>query len=328
MTRGFLLGKFLPPHNGHVFLCDFAQRYCDELTILVCTLAGDPVPGELRYGWMREMFPDCRVLHLAEDVPQEPADHPEFWDIWRGIVQRFHPEPVDFVFASEDYGQRLAREAGARFVPVDIPRAAVPVSGDAIREDPLGNWRFIPPPVRPYFAKSVCVFGPESSGKTTLARDLAAHFDTVCVPEYGRTWTDAFGGDCTSDDLLAIARGHIAAAAAAARQANRLLILDADPVLTAVWSDMLTGRRDPWFESFEDTAGLYLLCGIDMDWRDDGTRYFPDRETRARFFAACKAELERRALNYVLLEGDRDERLAFAVTAIEAAFGIAPPGNR
>ncbi|MCK4867652.1 MAG: AAA family ATPase, partial [Alphaproteobacteria bacterium] len=198
MTRGFLLGKFLPPHDGHVFLCDFARAYCDELTILVCTLEDDPIPGALRFQWMRELFPDCRVLHLAEDVPQEPADHPEFWDIWRGIVQRFHREPIDFVFASEDYGNRLAAEVGARFVPVDIPREAVPVSGEAIRADPFANWRYIPPPVRPYFAKKICIFGPESTGKTTLARDLAARLETVHVPEYGRVYTDTFGTDVGS----------------------------------------------------------------------------------------------------------------------------------
>jgi NadR type nicotinamide-nucleotide adenylyltransferase len=322
MTRGFLLGKFLPPHAGHVFLCDFARAYCDELTILVCTLDCDPIPGELRFQWMREMFPDCRVLHLAEDVPQEPADHSDFWDIWRGIVERFHPEPIDFVFASEDYGHRLAAEARARFVPVDISREAVPVSGEAIRADPFGNWRYIPPPVRPYFVEKVCVFGPESAGKTTLARDLAARLDTVHVPEYGRIYTDAFGTDVGNDDLLAIARGHMAATAAAARQANRVLVMDTDPVLTAVWSDMLTGARDPWFESLDDTADLYLLTGIDMDWEDDGTRYFPDGDTRRRFHAACRAELERRGLAFLPVEGSREERLAKAVAAVEDAFGL------
>jgi len=321
MTRGFLLGKFLPPHNGHAFLCDFARAYCDELTILVCTLDGDPIPGELRYAWMREMFPGCRVLHLTEDVPQEPADHPDFWRIWRDIVKRFHLEPVDFVFASEDYGNRLAQEAGARFVPVDIPRQAVPVSGEAIRLNPFANWRFIPPPVRPYFVKKVCVFGPESSGKTTLARDLAGHLDTVHVPEYGRAYTDAFGTDVDNDGLLAIARGHVAATAAAARQANRILVMDTDPVLTAVWSDMLIGSRDPWFDSFVDTADLYLLTGIDMDWEDDGTRYFPDDETRRRFHAACMAELERRGLRFVPVEGGREQRLSKVAAALEDAFG-------
>ena len=66
-TRGFLLGKFLPPHQGHVFLAEFARRHCDSLTILVCSLARDPIPGALRFAWMRELFPDCRVIPFTED---------------------------------------------------------------------------------------------------------------------------------------------------------------------------------------------------------------------------------------------------------------------
>lgn len=327
MTRGFLLGKFLPPHEGHRFLCDFARAYCGELTILACTLDRDPIPGELRYGWMREMFPDCRVSHLADDVPQEPADHPDFWEIWRGIVKRFHPEPIDYVFASENYGHRLAAEVGARFVPVDIPRAAVPVSGEAIRADPFANWRFIPPPVRPWFVKKVCVFGPESTGKTTLACDLADHFETIHVPEYGRIYTDAFGTTAENEDLLAIARGHIAATAAAERHANRLLVMDTDAVLTAVWSDMLTGCRDPWFETFGDYADLYLLTGTEIPWEDDGTRYFPDAEARQRFHASCRAELERRRLPYVSIEGNREARFSRAAKLIRENFHLRPAGN-
>lgn len=320
MTRGFLLGKFMPPHRGHLYCCDFAQAIADEVTVLVCSLDDDPIPGALRHDWMRQLLPRCRVPHLTEPVPQEPAEHARFWDIWREIVQRAHPEPIDYVFASEAYGDRLAREVGARFVPVDPARRAVPVSASAIRQDPFRQWRWLPDLVRPYFAKRVCLFGPESSGKSTLAAALADRFETVQVPEYGRIHTDAFGTDCTPDDLLAIARGHIASEAAAARNANRILVLDGDPLLTAVWSDMLCGGRDPWFAQFRDVADLYLLCDIDMPWADDGTRYFPATADRQRFFAACQAELEAREAPFVMLSGDPESRLKTAVEAIIGRF--------
>ena len=74
--RGFVLGKFMPPHAGHVYLCDFGRAYVDELTILVCSLPDDPIPGELRHQWMKEMFPATRVLHCPEIVPQAPEDDP------------------------------------------------------------------------------------------------------------------------------------------------------------------------------------------------------------------------------------------------------------
>ncbi|MEM7224582.1 MAG: AAA family ATPase [Pseudomonadota bacterium] len=212
MTRGFLLGKVMPPHSGHVYLCDFARVLVDQLTILVCSQERDPIPGALRLAWMQELFPSCRVLHLDEEEPQEPSEHAEFWPIWQRLVRRFHPEPVDAVFASEPYGVRLAKDVGARFVPVDLARSVVPVSAREIRRDPLGHWRYLPPPVRPYYVKKVCLFGPESTGKSTLAKALAAHFETVFVPEYARAYTDRFGTDCSREDLLRIAVGQSAAA--------------------------------------------------------------------------------------------------------------------
>src|SRR5687768_9683832 len=76
---GMLLGKFMPPHLGHVYLCEFARSYVRDLTIIVGTLPSEPIPGELRYAWMKELFPDVRVVHLAEELPQYPHEHPDFW---------------------------------------------------------------------------------------------------------------------------------------------------------------------------------------------------------------------------------------------------------
>ena len=316
--RGFLLGKFMPPHQGHVYLCDFARSYVETLTILLCSLPDDPIPGEVRFEWMRELFPGCRVVWCSDVVPQKPKDDPDrFWEIWRGIVARHHPEPVDAVFASEEYGHRLAAELGARFVPCDLTRSARDCSGTRIRTNPFDHWDFIPAPVRPYFVRRVCLFGPESSGKSTLANQLGQHYRTIVVPEYGRTFTDAFGADVNAAGIRDIVRGHLASVLAAKPQANRLVIEDTDPLLTAVWSDMLLGSRDPWFDSFDDYADLYLLCDVDFPWTDDGTRYFPDQGDRCRFFDLCEAELQRRAVHYIRVSGSPEERLTKAIAAIE-----------
>src|ERR1700722_14597923 len=101
MSRGMLLGKFMPPHNGHVYLAEFASRYVEELAIVVCTLEREPIPGDLRYRWMRELFPQAHVVHLTDDLPQEPKEHPDFWRIWRGALERVLPFKPEYVFASE-----------------------------------------------------------------------------------------------------------------------------------------------------------------------------------------------------------------------------------
>lgn len=319
-AKGFLLGKFMPPHQGHVFLADFARAYCEQLTILVCSLPEDPIPGGLRWAWMKELFPDCRVLWCREDLPQEPADHPQFWDIWRDVVHRYAGK-VDVVFASEGYGHRLAAEAGARFVPVDNARLARPVSGTAVRADPFAQWDFLPQPVRPYFVKRVCLFGPESTGKSALAGYLGRRFGAVVVPEYGRTYTEAFGVEVQASDIQRIVQGHLAAVAAAKRQTKRVLIEDTDPVLSAVWAAMLETGLDPWFDTFDDYADLYLLCDTSIPWVNDGSRYFPGDADRHRFFEACEVELRKRGVRYVTISGaDWAERENQAVHAVMHAF--------
>ena len=332
-ANGFVLGKFMPPHKGHVFLCEFARQYCEHLTILVASMPDEPIPGRLRYEWMKRLFPDCTVVWTDEVLPQEPTgeNDVEFWETWKRVVrqamqqdarERFGEEGIgglpwnypDVVFASEDYGHKLATTVGARFVPCDMLRQAVPTSGTNCRTDPRAQWDFLPDVVKPYFVKRVCLFGPESSGKSTLAKVLAAHMGATLVPEYGRTYTEVFGPDVGEVDLQRIVHGHMASVEAAKMQSRSpILIEDTDPIMTAVWSDMLVQKRDPWFETFKNHADLYILCDIDIPWVDDGTRYFPEEKDRRRFFEACEAELQRRNVPYVVVRGSVEDRLAQAM---------------
>jgi HTH-type transcriptional repressor of NAD biosynthesis genes len=319
VTRGFLLGKFMPPHSGHQLLCETARALVDELTILVCWLPGDPIAGPLRHRWMRELFPDCRVLGHDAEVPQYPEEHPDFWRIWRDIVVAAHPDPIDIVFASEPYGARLAAEVGARFVPVDPARDGAPISGTAVRSDPWAHWSQLPPPVRGHYARTICLQGPESTGKSTLARQLAEHFATDFVPEYGRTWCDVFGNDLKRDDLRLIAATQEALAASMRRRCNRRLILDTDPLMTAAWSGMLFGDVDPSFAQWNNTADLYLLLDIDLPWTDDGTRMFGGKVERRRFSDLCTQMLVGRGVRWAKIDGCGVNRMENALGAIAKA---------
>ena len=151
MTTGFLLGKFMPVHRGHMHLIEIAKSRVDHLTVLVCTLQREPIPGNLRCQWVRDLYPDVNVQHFAEDVPQTPVEHPDFWNIWRNVIRRYVPVGPDFVFTSETYGDKLAEILGARHVCVDLKRETFPVSGSAVRSHPEAYWSFIPPSVQAYF---------------------------------------------------------------------------------------------------------------------------------------------------------------------------------
>jgi HTH-type transcriptional regulator, transcriptional repressor of NAD biosynthesis genes len=168
--------------------------------------------------------------------------------------------------------------------------------------------------------RTVCLHGPESTGKTTLARELAARFGSFAVPEYGRLYCEIFGNECDIEDLRAIRRGHDLLAAAGRRKAHDILILDTDAVMTAIWADVLIGTRPADLDRIDDPADLYLLCDIDVPFAPDSIRYFPDPTTRAKMFAQCRTELETRKLAFVTIRGSREERLTQAIKAVSQHF--------
>ncbi|MDQ3438861.1 MAG: AAA family ATPase [Planctomycetota bacterium] len=265
------------------------------------------------------MFPhaNVNVVHVTDDdLPQEPHEHPNFWNIWRGVVRRFQPR-TDFVFACEPYGFPLAEVLGARYIPVDRAREMVPVSAREVRANPLKYWEYLPVIVRPHFVKRVCLFGPESTGKSTLARRLAAHYDTAFVAEHARPLLDHKGGVCDSSDIPLIARGQVAAEDAMARQANRLLFCDTDPLLTSVWSEVLFSACPREVQELAMTRryDLTLLTDIDAEWVDDGQRFLPHR--RQEFMERCRAALDRSTRRYARISGSWDDRFAQACGAVD-----------
>ncbi len=315
-TTGMVLGKFMPPHLGHLYLIQFANHYVDDLTVVVGTLKSEPIPGDIRYHWMQELIPHAQVLHLTDENPQDPSEHPDFWQIWQESLRRILRDKPDFVFASESYGKKLAEVLGSTFVSVDTARTIVPVSGTAIREDPLGNWAYVPECVRPYFAKRVCIFGPESTGKSTLAKNLAQALNTVWVPEYARTVIEDNSGKITPKDIPRIALGQTASEDALVRFSNKVLICDTDLLSTVVWSEVLFGECPPWIREKANHRhyDLYLLCDVDVPWVDDVARYRPD--DRKSFYQRCKQELESRGRRYVAIRGSWEERFETAMSAI------------
>lgn len=319
--RGMILGKFMPPTRGHAYLAGFAMRCCRRLSVLVCSKPSEPIPGACRFAWMRDMLPGCDVVHIPDDLPAAPEEHPRFWELWLPVIRAAVPGPIDAVFTSEDYGAELARRVGGVHMTADRRREGVPVSGSAVRADPYAHWRHVPEAVRPWYCRRVVVFGPESTGKTTLARRLATHYSTVWVPEWARGHLDPNGGACTVQDIARIALGQAASEDALARQAERVLICDTDTLTTTIWSDVYFHQVEPWIADLarERRHDLYLLCDIDVPWVDDGQRDMPHR--RAEFRERCRQALESHQRPYVTLSGGWDERFRTAVAAIDRLLG-------
>jgi NadR type nicotinamide-nucleotide adenylyltransferase len=317
LPAGLVIGKFMPPHAGHLHLFAIAQQHVARLHILLFSKSNEPIPGRLREAWLRELAPRATVHHISVDHPVDFAD-PAAWDFWVGAIRQAVPSEPNIVFSSEIYGDELARRLGARHWPVDVDRTQIPISATQIRARPMEHWDFIPPPVRPYFVRRVAIVGAESTGKTTLAQALAAHFGTVCVPEFARDYLSARGGQCSPADMPIIAANQSRLEDEYAHLANRLLVCDTDLLTTQLWHEHYFGDCPPNLLqlSRERVAHLYLLCGPDAPWVADGLRDSPGH--RGWFHRRFLEELERRGLPYRLISGCPEARIGQGVVAVQA----------
>ena len=170
-------------------------------------------------------------------------------------------------------------------------------------------------------ARRIAVFGPESTGKTTLAEKLAAHFAAPLVPEYAREFWDLHGG-IKSEDIPIIAREQWRLEEEVATRTDQLVICDTEALTTMLWSELLYGgcpeevRRGA--EARCRNYALYLLCDIDLPFAHDPQRCFPDPKDREKAMMRWRGALEQRGLNFVLINGNAGERERQAIRAIAA----------
>ena len=169
----------------------------------------------------------------------------------------------------------------------------------------------------------IVLFGPESTGKTTLSIQLAKHYNTVWVQEYARPYLQKVWNQerrtCQQKDILPIAFGQIALENRLSKRADKVLICDTDLLETKVYSSSYYGGFvDPILEkaATENTYNLYLLTYIDTPWEADDLRDRP--EQRLEMFEAFQKALDQHHRPYLLLKGDKESRLKKAVESIDA----------
>jgi len=166
----------------------------------------------------------------------------------------------------------------------------------------------------------VCITGPESTGKTTLATMIARWAHAEWVPESSRLYAEMKRSPLDATDVEPIARGHIlrddAAFARARADGGRVVVYDTDLISTAVYAQHYYGAVPALVEreAAARRASLYLLCDVDVPWIPDGVRDRP--EDREGMFALFAATLARFGATPVTIRGDWDERLAIGLGVV------------
>jgi cytidyltransferase-like protein len=304
-----VIGKFYPPHRGHHFLINQARSQVEHLTVIVCDHPDQRISARLRAEWLSEVHPDVRVVITPDDLPNAPGP-------WAARTLTILAQRPDKVFTSEDYGFDYAKALGSEHVLVDRERANVPISAREILRDPWGLDRFLEPCVHAFFVRRVVLIGVESTGKTTLAEQLAKSLKTEWIPEYGREYSADKRSPWETEDFVKIASEQQRRENLTARTANRYLIADTNGFATGVWHQRYLGARSSAVDAIgrRDQVDLYLLTTPDFAFVQDGTR--DGEHIRDEMHAMFEVHLKEQQSPVIRLQGSRERRHEEAVTAI------------
>lgn len=325
MRNGLILMTALPPTMGHKYLIDFAVEYISSLPDggYVCVLLNsrecEPIPGNVRFQALLDHYSDDKrrrlvFYHYDKDVPQNPSEHPDFWNFWKDLIREVTTnEPGDIVFASELYGIDLAKVLECEFIPANIYREVVQVTGTKVRKAPWPHFDLILPEMQPYFQMTVTVFGAESCGKTTLSKRLAHALEGQWVPEWAREYLETCGEEVTAQKMRNITHAQHASQVLARKKGKPVIVQDTD-LLSTIGYYRIMGIK-PCAEidrlARETKSDFYLMMNDRIPFEPDPLRYGGDRrESDMKFWIDI---LEEYGCNYyVVHETEPNAQLAEA----------------
>lgn len=172
--------------------------------------------------------------------------------------------------------------------------------------------------------KKFVILGPESTGKSTLCKSLAAHYRSAWCEEYAREYLLKNGTSYTPADLLKIAKGQLkleelSTKSLAESNKTPILFIDTDMYVMKVWSEYVFGECDFFIldSIVKKKYDGYLLCNIDLPWTKDELREYPDEKPRQELFAIYKDLLLNQSTPWALISGNDAERTQAAIKAID-----------
>lgn len=328
--NGLVLGKFLPPHKGHLYLIDTALNNCETVHLMVCHNPSQPIDGNLRYNALKNIYngKNINIYNFNDShLPQyenECDTLDEFYDGWVNAVYSLIND-LDVVFTSEDYGDDFANYLGVEHYLVDKERVKYPVSGTKIRTNPFEYWHFIPNEIKPHFVKRIAIMGPESCGKSTLTENLAKYYSTNFVHEYGRDIWEKYDGGLKIKNFKEISLGRQDLEDKLIYESNKIIISDTEDITTYIFSKMYCPDTytdlEEWFLKRIESQypyDIYILLSPDCEAVQDGTRQHLNE--RWEHFEEIKNELQKRNANYKIVGGSWDNRFNESIKIVNKLF--------
>ncbi|MEN7546315.1 AAA family ATPase [Rapidithrix thailandica] len=319
LSTALVFGKFMPLHQGHIAMIDFAANHCERVIVLVCAQDFEPIPGPQRLQWVQQTFknhPKVMVEYTEVQLPYSSESSRSISEIWSRYFTERYGNQITHVVTSEKYGDYVAEYMDIRHVLFDPQRRQQPVSATLIRQNPFTHWKYIAQAARPYFARKVCLYGPESVGKSTMTVQLAEHFQTCYAQEMGRILVQD-STDCSIEDIRKIPEAHAKEIQLQLLNANKVLFCDTDLHTTRVYARYMFGHTldvKDWIEQVNQ-YDLYLFLDTDVPFVQDGTRLGAHcREELKRLFIK---QLEAHEIPYHWIRGNWDQRFEQAVALVK-----------
>lgn len=275
-----------------------------QTKVIVCTQPHEPFVGARISSIQEALQPlGINVQYINKEIEQDPAAE-GFWEMWKQIMIDQGARKGDFYVSSEPYGKRLAELLDGRFIPYDPYREIYNCKATDIRVHPFEHFEWIAPTFQHYLRQKVTFFGAESTGKTTLSKEMAADFKGLWLMEWARPYLEVVKNEITDETMTAIWYGQQALQDHAEGIAvdHPWIVQDTDLFSTVGYWDNWNGKTP---QALKDAAlarksDLYIVTQSNIPFEADPLRYGGDhRETPDQFWIDL---CEHYGLNYYVLD--------------------------